>query len=181
MPNQNRMGTVFVPSGSPDTVNYSPEYAPGERGLAYDYNDKAYQIVQLDSGATAATPTGIPAVNQLAYWRDKDRYVVTNDRRFAMNLGIGTAAYQNFVAGVIRNAATPGNIIHILQRGDNIPMLDGGNTFAAGESIIAEADAVGAVDRIALGTAVTFRPLGIARGAAANGVVNVDIDIPNIP
>lgn len=187
MPNINREQTPYIVTGNPDTMNVSPSDftgtggRPGELGNAFDARDKAYQIVQLDSGATAATPTGVVAANQLAFWKNKDNYIVTNDRRQAMGLGAATGAYRNFVAGIFRNAVTAGNYTCVLQRGDNIPVADGGNTFAAGESVIAEDDSAAAADRVAVGTASTFQILGRARGAASGGNVNVDIDITNIP
>ena len=181
MPNTNREQTVYLSTGNPDTYNEASLYKPGELGVGFDWRDRAYQIVHCDSGATSATPTGVVAANQLAFWRDKDNYRVTNDRRFALNLGAVTGAYRNNVAGVFRGAVTANNYCAILQRGDNINLLDGGNTFAAGEAVIAEDDAAAAADRVAVGTAVTFQLLGRARGAAAAGVVAVDVDIPNIP
>jgi hypothetical protein len=94
-----------------------------------------------------------------------------------MNLGAATQAYRNFVAGIFRYAATAGSYIDILKKGDNIPVADGGNTFAAGETVIAENDSAAAADRVAVGTAPTFQRIGIARGAAAGGNVNVDVDV----
>ena len=183
MPNSVRQQTIWLPTGNPDTTNITAadwDSVAGQRGqlgMQHDYNDRTYQRVQHDSGATSATATGVAAANQVAFWRDKDNYIVTNDRRFAMNLGAATGAYANFVAGIYRNAATAGRYIDILKAGDNIACADGGNTFAAGESVIAEADSAAAVDRVAVGTAPTFMVLGYARGAASGGNVNVDIDI----
>lgn len=176
--NKNRVGTIYLPTGNPETVNYTPNYAPGELGTDYSYGQRHYQIVQLDSGVTSATPTGIAAINQLAFWKDRANYIVTNDRRLAEG-GAATGSYANKVAGRIGNAATGGNIIHITQRGI-ANLLDGGNTFAVGEAVIAEADSAAAADRIAVGTAVTFQRLGFARGGASGGVVSVDLDIPSV-
>ena len=183
MPNSVRQQTIWLPQGTPDETNISTadwDSVAGQRGqlgVEHDYNDRVYQRVQLDSGATSATPTGVVAANQVAFWRNKDTYTVTNDRRFAMNLGAATTAYANFVAGIFRLAATAGNYVDVLKAGDNIACADGGNTFAAGETVIAEADSVAAVDRVAVGTAPTYLPLGYARGTASGGNVNVDIDI----
>ena len=112
----------------------------------------------------------------LAYWKDKDEYIVTNNRDQAIG-GSGTNAYLNFIAGIIRVAATAGNYIDILIEGDNIAVDDGGNTFAVGETVIGEAAAAAAADRIAVGTAATYQRIGVARGAASGGEVNVDVDM----
>jgi len=77
--NKNRDGTVFVPTGNQDTVNYTPNYALGQRGVYYGGNQNAYQIPLLDSGAPSATPTGVLAANELVCLKAKDDYIVIND------------------------------------------------------------------------------------------------------
>jgi hypothetical protein len=182
MPNANRHQTIWLPTGNPDTTNIiAADFTalggqPGSLGQKFDYNDRVYQRVRLDSGADSSTPVGVTAANQLAYWKDKDNYIVTNNRDQALG-GSGTAAYANQVAGIIRLAATAGRYIDILKKGDNISVLDGGNTFAAGEAVFAEAAAAAAADRVAVGAAVTYKQIGWARGAASGGVVSVDVDI----
>jgi|TARA_R100001086_G_C11807653_1_gene250599 hypothetical protein len=188
MPNSIRFQPIWLPQGTPDATNISPTDwgpsatnaedggQPGELGQKFDYNDRVYQRVRLDSGADATTPVGVSAANQICYWKDKNNYIVTNNRDQAIG-GSGTASYNNFVAGVIRLAATAGRYIDILKAGDNIPLADGGNTFAVGEKVIGESAAAAAVDRIAVGTAVTFNQIGIARGASDGTDVNVDVDI----
>lgn len=184
--NRHSAGTIWLPTGNPDTTNISSADfnalggQPGSLGLIFEAGNpvRRYQRVLLDSGATSATPTGAVAANQLMYWKDKSAYIVTNDSRLAMGGAAPAGAYRNYGAGVLRLAATPGNYVDILQYGLNIPCKDGGNTFAAGEQVFAEADtSAAAFDRIGIGTAVTNVPLGIARGAASGGNVNVDIDI----
>lgn len=182
MPNAARHQTIWLPTGDPDTTDISSADfnaaggQPGSLGQKFDHNDRVYQRVQLDSGADSTTPVGAVAANQVAYWKDKDSYLVTNNRDQAIG-GSGTSAYANAVAGIFRNASTAGYFIDILKKGENIPVADGGNTFAAGESVIAEAAAAAAADSIAVGTAVTFQRIGFARGAASGGNVNVDVDI----
>lgn len=188
MPNSVRTQPIWLPTGNPDTTNISSADfnalggQPGSLGQKFDFNDRVYQRVTIDSGVSASTSVGIIAANQLAYWKDKDNYLVTNDRAQTMApLGSGTivsgGGYRNFVAGVFRNAATSGYSTDILKKGDAINMIDGGNSFAVGETVIAEDDTAAAVDRVAVGTAATFQRLGIARGAASGGVVSVDVDI----
>lgn len=189
MPNSNTQQTIWTPQGTPDLTNItiadwdSVAGQRGQLGVVHEWNNRTYQRVKLDSGATSATPVGVVAANQLAYWRYQgdsavQPYTVTNDRRFAMNLGAATNAYANFVAGVFRLAVTAGQYCDILARGSNIAVADGGNTFAAGELVWAELDSVAAINRSAVGTAPSYLTLGRARGAASGGNVNVDIDIP---
>ena len=180
MVNERNVQTVYTESGNPDTLNVSTLYRPGELGAVHEKNDRTYQRVRLDTGSTAAPASGVVAANELAYWKDKSTYLVTNDREQAQG-GSGTGSYQNRTAGVFRNAVTAGNYCDVLQRGRAINLADGGNTFAVGEIVIAEADSVGAANRLSVGTAATHMALGFARGAASGGVVSVDVDIPSIP
>jgi len=188
MPNSVRTQPIWLPQGTPDATNITPADwgvtttnanaggQPGSLGQSFNYNDRVYQRVKFDSGADSTTPVGVAASGMLAYWKDKDEYIVTNNRDQAIG-GSGTNAYLNFIAGIIRVAATAGNYIDILIEGDNIAVDDGGNTFAVGETVIGEAAAAAAADRIAVGTAPTFQRLGVARGVASGGEVNVDIDM----
>lgn len=186
--NRHSAGTIWLPTGNPDTTNISTTDfnslggQPGQLGLEHEAGNPArsYQRVQLDSGATAATPAGVVAVGDLLYWKDKSVYLVTNDSRFAMNGAAAASAFRNYGAGIARIAATAGYYIDICLRGQSIPCADGGNTFAAGEQVFAANSTTNsALDRVAIGTAATGAVLGTARGAAANGLVNVDLDIPN--
>lgn len=185
--NRHSAGTIWLPTGNPDTTNisttdfFSMGGQPGDLGLAFEAGNPArsYQRVQLDSGCTAATPAGTVLAGDLLYWKDKSVYLVTNDSRFAMNGASAVGAFRNYAAGICRLAATAGNIIDICQRGQNIPCADGGNSFTAGETVFPENDtSASAVDRTGVGTYPGVLVIGIARGAAANGFVNVDIDIP---
>lgn len=92
--------------GSAGSLNYpTPFYAPGEIGGAY--NDQStgfgYVRVKLDSGATAATPTGLVLAGQLAYWKDRTASLVTNDSRMS---DCGPSGFINRVAGVFSVAPT---------------------------------------------------------------------------
>lgn len=187
--NRHSAGTIWLPTGNPDTTNItsadmnSMGGQPGGVGLVFEAGNpsRSYQRVQLDSGATSATPAGAVAANDLLYWKDKSVYLVTNDSRFAMGgAAPSTGVFRNYAAGVARLAATAGNYIDVCQRGQSIPGADGGNTFAAGEQVFAENNTTdSAFDRIGIGTAATNTVLGVARGVAAGGFVNIDLDIPS--
>jgi|SRR5262245_7342635 len=188
MPNANRQQTIWLPTGNPDTTNItSADFnslggQPGQLGTEFEYVDRKYQRVQLDSGATAAaSPAGAPAANQLAYWKAKSgQYIVTNDRRFALGFSGGNDGYRNQVAGIIRLAATPGNYIDVLKAGANIPVASDGNG-ADGGVAVAEAGTAARVTAVTAGTAPTCIPVGVIRGAAVANVINVDVDIPDTP
>lgn len=192
MPNTNRDQTPYLPTGNPDTTNIHPlptatdpgqNWRPGELGKAFDYNDRAYQRVKLDSGVSASNTVGVVAANQLAFWKDRSNYIVTNDKRFALLGGVANS-FANNVAGVFRTAVDAGHVCDILQRGYNIPVTATAG-LTAGEQVVADvtADTAYADGPINVGTAITYQVLGVCRTSStgAAGTAYVNFDIPNIP
>lgn len=194
MPNTNRDQTLYIQTGNPDTWSLAPETTTstpssvvrrvmGELGKAYDANDHTYQRVQLDSGATASNAVGVVAANQLAFWKDRANYIVTNDKRFALFGGIANS-FGNNVAGIFRSAVTAGYYCDILIRGRKIPVTSTAN-LAAGMQAVADVTASTAYadGPIAVGVAITYLPIGVCvtTSTGAAGTAYVDVDIPNIP
>jgi hypothetical protein len=178
MPN-NRIQTVYLTTGNPDTVNDAALYKGGELGAEFDFaGNKRYQLVQLDSGATASTPSGVVAANQLAFWKDKSKYLVTNDQRQAIGNSVANA-WRNEVAGIFRNAATGGNYCCVLKRGSSIPVKSDG-TGGIGQIAMANSGANADVTPNAVGVASIYLPVGVMVSAPAGGNVNVDVNIPNV-
>lgn len=191
MPNVNRITSPYIQSGNPDTdyqtVTFNPTtpganlpYAGGDIGNAYDTNDKAYQRVYLDSGATSATPSGVVAATQLAYWKDRANYIVTNDSRMAL-LSNTALSFRNNVAGVFRAAVPAGSFCWVLQRGRAISLKEVGSA-TAGMLLVAStsttaADALG----IAINTAPGCNQIGVVRTATSGTTCVADFDMPNIP
>ena len=179
MPNTINDQTMYVPTGNPDTWSSATLQRPGELGKRYDYNDRTYQRVQLDSGCTSGPTVGVVAANQLAYWKDKSNYLVTNDIRFAE--GVASSAQAQFAAGIFRSAVTAAYYCDIVVRGRNIACADDGST-SVGMSVIADTTADTArVKGVALGTAATHKLLGHCRTASAANVAYCDLDIPEVP
>lgn len=178
MPNSRTTQTVYLTTGNPDTLNDASLYREGELGAAFDYVDRSYQIVRCDSGATAGA-SGAVAANQVAFWKDKDAYLVTNDSRMAIG-GQVANAFRNEVAGIFRAAITAGNYCCVLQRGDNYPVKSDGNG-GIGQTAIANSGVAQDIVPIAVGTAPTYQVLGIMRTTPAGGNVNVDLQITPIP
>ena len=184
--NRQSAGTIWLPTGNPDTTNISSTDflslggQPGGLGIRFQASPatNAYQRVKLDSGATSATSVGIVAANQLAYWKDKSQYIVTNDSAQAIGgSGQGTSSFRNFVAGIFRSAVTAGNYCDVLQAGQNISVKTTG-TVAIGDTIVADTSATTAQGvAVTSGTAPTCQPLGTARAAATANVTPVDVNI----
>jgi len=179
---RNNQQTLYLGTQTHDTFNVSSLYAEGELGAMEEWRDRRYQRVQLDSGATDSTTVGAVAANQLAYWKDRDNYLVTNDSRFAFNSTLANSGYRNAVAGIFRCAVTAGYYCDILQGGNDIPVADGDNTFAAGDFVVAEATATSAAaDAVNAGTAPTVQVIGMATGVTDGTDVPVDVDIQAAP
>lgn len=179
MPNANRTQTVYLATGNPDTQNEVTPYRPGQLGQAFDVNDRMYQVVTLDSGATAATPTGAVTAGQLAFWKDRSTYTVTNDKRFA---DTGATNYFNTVAGIFRSSSlTAGAQICVLQRGRSISVASDGSGAIGDIAVAKQAVSTGVVTNVAAGTAPVSQVVGTIVSVAANSLISVDVDIPNIP
>ena len=181
MPNANRVQTIYLIGGDPDTENNPDLYAPGHLGIAFEHRGRSYQFVKHDSGATAATSTGVVAANDLAFWKSKTAYIVTNDQAQASGAAVANA-WRNQVAGVYRNAVTAGQYCCVLQRGVAIPVNATGG--GEGQTAIANSGSDADVTFESVGTQATYQPLGIAReatGDTTSGMCNIDLAIPPIP
>lgn len=192
-----RIANPFMPNGTPNLTNApSPPYAPGEIGKVFvDQNTgNGYIRVFLDSGATSSTTVGAVAANQLAFWKDRSKNLVTNDPNFN---DTGTpASCVNRVAGIFQTAVTaaPGTnnslgqpvqyYCDLLVYGKNVPVLaTQGVVVAPGSAVIAD----GTTGRSKCVTNVTTAPtqqlLGYSRSSTVSGLAgtlgtfNADVNI----
>ncbi len=176
MPHNIRNQTIYAVTGDPDTVNESALYKAGELGGSLSKNKREYQLVQCDTGATAATGVGVVAATQLAFWKDRANYLVTND----LAQTAGAPESRNQVAGIFRVAVTAGRYCFILKRGQAISVLADSSTYVAGERAVANSGDNAAIIDVADGTALTHTLVGLVLGARAGGVVSVDVNIPEV-
>ena len=175
--------TMYVVTGNPATFNASSLYKPGELGShQIDAAGKEYQLVQLDSGATSSTSTGIVATADVAFWKDRTSYIVTNDVAQAEGLeATSNNNKRNAVAGVFPGAITAGNYCLIQQRGAGDVLAASGGTYGVGAQVIANSGTVSDVTSSAIGTAPTHKLVGYANGLRVGTVVSVDLDLPWVP
>ena len=146
-------------------------------------------MVQLDSGATSATATGVVAAGQIAFWKDKSTYLVTNNAPQANavnapaggwgNAGNQTLDARNFVAGVFQSAVTAGNFCIILQRTDqkagfNVKIS---GTPNAGDLLVPNTGTNADCTSVAAGTAPTCLVVGTAIGAVAASKIPTWVNI----
>lgn len=171
--------TLYIGAGSNiEALNSSTLYKPGELGSQIQTpNGKGYQLIQVDSGATASTGAAhVPQCGDLAFWKSKASYIVTNDRVQAQG---GVTNSRNMVAGVFCSVSggaagtasiTPGYYGVIQQRGQHVGVLTSSATLASGLAIIPSASST-VPDGVnsAIGVAPIAPIVGIA--TAANGAV----------
>lgn len=187
MPASRGSQTIHIGRGSDlEAMNFTPanDPSPGEVGQAhYAPNNRAYQKVTLDSGATASTSRGVVADGHLAYWKDKTNYLVTND--IAQAVGTEDATQdnkRNNVAGVFVAAVTASNRCLIQQRGNHPGVFsDGGGDFIVGEQCIPGDTTNADIDRMAGGTAATHTVVGIVSAVEAANLTAVDLQLPVVP
>lgn len=170
--------TMYVgPFTHIERMNATTLYKPGELGSQVQVNQKGYQLVQVDSGATAATGAAhAPQGGDLAFWKDKTKWLVTNDRVQAQG---GVTNSRNMVAGVFCSitqgasgtaSITPANFGVIQQRGQHTGVLTSASTVTAGLALIVSSSAtVPDATNSAIGVAPLTPVVGIA--TAANGAV----------
>lgn len=190
----NRIANPYQVSTAGSLNAPTPFYAPGEIGAAYnDQNGRAYARVKLDSGATSATPTGAVVVGQLAYWKDRDAALVTNDSRMCDLAFVtpGSAGFINRVAGVFSVAASTapgvtgsdGNpvqyVTDIIIQGKNVPVATTGTPVLGSQ---ATADTTTTTARAlttgAVATAPPSQVIGVVKSVTVtSGNVPIDVSI----
>lgn len=185
MPNELNSQTVHIGSrtGNIEAMNESSLPRGGELGAVVKAQEnKGYQIVQCDSGATAAAPSGVVIAGDLAFWKDKANYLVTPDVAQAMGAEDATNDNKrNNVAGRFTAAVTAGNYCVIQQKGRGSVRSDGGADFTAGDKAIAANTTASDIDRMAAGTAPTHTVVGTVAAAESGGFTAVDLDLPPAP
>ena len=168
--------TLYIGTGSNvEAMNVSTLYKPGELGSQIQLpNGKAYQLIQVDSGATAVT--GAPVCGSLAFWKDRSKYLVTTDKIQA-ETGPTAAKAINSVAGVFNSltsgaagtaSITAGNYGVIQQRGQHVGVLTSSGTSAVGDILVALSTGTppGALNTT-VGTAPVSIPIGRASAATS--------------
>ena len=156
----------YIPSGDPEDFDVATLYRTGELGAHFypQSGIREYQIVQLDSGATSATPSGVVAVGQPAFWKDRTKKIVTNDQRFS-------STARNGVAGIFVDVNTAGYYCAIQVHGpttSTAPALTTGS-FVIGNAAYPSAAGTTNFAATALGTAPTYQPVGYALAADSGG------------
>ncbi len=183
MPNRHRSPIAYLgKDGTFADFNESSLYYAGALGQRVTEVGKDYQLVRLDSGATASAATGVVAAGDLALWKDKSLYLVTND--IAQALGPVDATNdnrRNEVAGVFLSAITAGNHCWMQHGGRASVLAASGGTYDVGNLAIAADSTLSDVTTVTAGTAATHTQVGLVAGARSGGKANIDLSLPGIP
>jgi hypothetical protein len=179
MSNNVRNQPMYVQAGNLENENvpFATDPYPGMLGSRVTVNvatgatgqgavGKTYQRVQVDSTVTTA-----PFPGAVAWWSDKPTSKVTT-----------SPTNRGRVAGVFRNAVTPGNIGFIQTQGPSTVKIIDAPTAAptiAGLIVIPSATA-GKADVLAAASSATYPPLGVTTSALQGGtsICAVDLDVP---
>lgn len=177
-------------------------FHPGEAGSRViltqaGVGSKEYQLCQIDSGATSATPSGALTLGQLLYWKDRSNYVVTNDNRFADTVltgtagGLGTAGGVSGAAGILVTptaSVVAGDWVFLQTKGKNSGVLIGtGGPGVTGDTLVPHASATTAkVGIVALASTPAGAPIGrvlqaVPGGASTGTLALADLQLPEIP
>jgi len=185
MPANRSNQTIYVgPFSSVEAINTSTLYKPGELGSKLiATTGKEYQLVQLDSGATSATGVGVVAVGQLAYWKAKSTYLVTNDFRVALGGQGANSQFRNEIAGVFTVAATAGNYCVVQTKGNHSTVKTTSSSYIVGDNVVGDTTASTAqATVVTAGTAITVNSIGKAAATQGSGTtISVDLDIDEVP
>src|ERR1035441_6424640 len=174
------------PFTSIEAMNSTTLYKPGELGSQVQIGAKGYQLVQLDSGATAST-AGAPVCGSLAFWKSRANYIVTTDKIQAEGANQSTATVVsnvigstvNSIAGVFcqttsgANEAdstlqTDGNYGVIQQRGPHVGVQTSSGTAKNGDMLIGlTTGAPPGTLVVAAGTAMVSPQVGRATAATS--------------
>lgn len=177
MPSGRINQTLYTGPGNIESMNTTTLYKPGELGSQIQVGQKAYQLIQLDSGALATTAAGVPLAGQIAFWKDKTKYLVTNDRIQAQggvtnsrNLFAGVFCATTFGGAAGTASLTGGNYGVVQQRGPHVGVWTNASTLTSG--LVISPSTSGTLPdtvNVAVGTAPGAPVVGIA--TAANGAV----------
>lgn len=179
--NINEQGMFIGSASGPSTtcgiesMNEASLFYPGQLGKKVKLADKRYQLVQVDSGATAVADVA-PAASLLAYWKDKETFLVTTDRAQTEP----AANNSNAIAGIFVNGITPGYYGFIHKEGKRDVNFYSSQTPLAGGKAIGGAHLGAGAEAgfLAAGSAATYTEIGdVMETGAAGATVEVDVFI----
>lgn len=183
MPSGRFSDTLYTGTGNIEQMNATVLYKPGELGSKIEVVNKAYQLIQVDSGASAST-AGAPVCGTVMYWKSRAGYIVTNDKiqaEGATNTNtapptVTIANAVNSIAGVMCSLSggaagtatvTSGNYGFIQQRGPHVGVSSDAS-FVPGDILVGkQTGATSVAARAALNTAPPTQPVGRATGATS--------------
>jgi hypothetical protein len=149
---------------------------------------KEYQKVQMDSGAVAAAGGGVPTLGQLVYWKDKSKYLVTNDSVQAVGGQSANNAFRNEVAGMIVTPTASfvpflgqSLYIWIQQKGNTASLKSKSVTAVAGYFLVSDTTTAQADIVVSTGAPIVQTIGKNNTVGAAQTTLNADLDIPGIP
>lgn len=167
MPYANQNETMYAGQTPIPTLNVASLYKPGELGSRITANGQLFQTVKSDSG-----PTSI-AAGDLAFWKDRANYVVTNKLADAPQ-------GRNGVAGMFLTTVTPGNYCRVQIGGPGYVNIKTAGAPDQGMIAVANSGSSSDVVGIPAGTAPTYVVLGVFTGLLSAGKQPIELSLGSV-
>ena len=164
MPNSGFMDTLYVGAQALPLMNVVSLYQAGQLGMRVTQVGKVFQVVKTDSG-----PTTI-AAGDVAFWKDRANYIVTNKLADAPQ-------GRNGVAGMFLTAVTPGYFCVVQIGGPGYVSIKTAGAPDQGMTAVANSGSSSDVVGIPAGTAPTYVVLGIFTGVLNTGKQPIELTI----
>jgi hypothetical protein len=164
MPNSGFMDTIFTGAQKLPVMNVITLYQAGQLGMRVTQVGKVFQVVKSDSG-----PATI-AAGDIAFWKDRANYIVTNKLADAPQ-------GRNGVAGMFCAAITPGYYCVVQIGGPGYVTIKTSGAPNQGMIVVANSGSSSDVVGIPAGTAPTYVPLGVFTGEPSAGYTALELSI----
>lgn len=164
MPNSVTNDTMYRGPVPLVTLNLASLYMPGDLGTRITSDGKEFQTVKSDSG-----PASI-AAGDVAFWKDRANYVVTNKLADAPQ-------GRNGVAGMFPATVTPGNYCRVQIGGPSYTGIKTAGAPNQGMQAVANSGTSSDVVGIPAGTAPTYIVLGVFTAEPATGFTAIELTI----
>ena len=158
------MDTLFIGAQALPLMNVATLYEAGQLGMRVTQVGKVFQVVKCDSGPASV------AASDVAFWKDRANYIVTNKLADAPE-------GRNGVAGMFCTAVTPGQFCVVQIGGRGYVSIKTAGAPDQGMTAVANSGTASDVVGIPAGTAPTYMVLGIFTGVLAAGKQPIELSI----
>lgn len=164
MPNSTFMDTLYLGPQKIQSMNVASLYQAGQLGMRCTLGGQVWQVVKCDSGPASV------AIGDVAFWKDRANYIVTNKLADAPQ-------GRNGAAGMFTVAVTPGQFTAIQIGGRGVNTIKTAGAPNQGMVAVANSGSSSDVVGIPAGTAPTYVVLGVFTGEPSAGFTAIELSI----